>query len=180
MERLLLRQWRDEDLEPFSVMNADPEVMRHFPACLSREQSAESMERQRCAIAEQGWGFWVVEVDGQFAGITGLKLATFPAPFTPCTEIGWRFRREFWGRGLAFRAATEALTFGFESLKLREILAFTAVANARSRRLMERLGFRRSPAEDFDHPLVPEGNAARRHVLYRLAQGPVRPSCNPA
>ena len=86
----------------------------------------------------------------------------------PCTEIGWRFRREFWGRGLAFRAACEALRFGFESLKLAEIVTFTAATNDRSRRLMERLEFERDASGDFDHPSIPEGHVLRRHVLYRI------------
>jgi RimJ/RimL family protein N-acetyltransferase len=167
-ERLLLRQWRDNDLEPYAAMNADPEVMRHFPALLTRAESAASMKRLRRAIDERGWGLWVVEVDGKFAGFTGLNPTTFVAPFTPCVEVAWRLYREFWGRSLAYRAATQAIQFGFASLKLPELVSFTAVGNERSRRLMERLGFNHDPTQDFDHPLVPEGHALRRHVLYRM------------
>ena len=168
LEQLILRQWRDSDLEPYAAMNADLEVMRHFPALLTKEESAASLERQRSLINERGWGCWAVEVDGVFAGFTGLNVPSFTAHFTPCTEIGWRFRREFWGRGLACRAAREALRFGFESLKLAEIVAFTAATNVRSRRLMERLGFERDAGGDFDHPSMPEGHVLRRHVLYRI------------
>src|SRR6185436_18159408 len=168
MEKLTLRQWRDSDLEPYAEMNADPEVMRHFPALLSHEESKTSLEKQRRAINERGWGLWVVEVDGVFAGFTGLNPPNFTAYFTPCIEVGWRFRREFWGRSLAYRAACEVLTFGFVALKLEEIVSFTATSNVRSQRLMERLGFRHDQAGDFEHPLLPEGHALRRHVLYRL------------
>ena len=168
LEHLILRQWRDSDLEPYAAMNADPEVMRHFPALLTKEETAASLERQRRAIDERGWGLWAVEVDGVFAGFTGLNVPSFSAHFTPCTEIGWRFRREFWGRGLACRAAREALRFGFESLKLAEIVAFTAAINDRSRRLMERLRFERDAGGDFDHPSIPQGHVLRRHVLYRI------------
>ena len=168
LEHFILRQWRDTDLEPYAAMNADPEVMRHFPALLTKEETAASLERQRRAIEERGWGFWAVEVDGVFAGFTGLNVPSFAAHFMPCTEIGWRFRREFWGRGLAFRAACEALRFGFESLKLSEIVAFTAATNDRSRRLMKRLKFERAAGGDFDHPSIPEGHVLRRHVLYRI------------
>src|SRR5262245_57677279 len=121
MEQIVLRQWKDSDLEPFTAMNADPEVMRHFPALLTRTEAATAMERMRRAIDARGWGLWAVEVDGAFAGFTGLNVPNFTAPFMPCTEIGWRFRREFWGRGLAYRAALGALCFGFDSLKLPEI-----------------------------------------------------------
>jgi len=171
LEQLMLRQWKDSDLEPYAAMNADPEVMRHFPALLTKEESAASLERLRRAIDERGWGLWVVEIDAAFAGFTGLNVPAFTAHFTPCTEIGWRLRREFWGRGLAYRAAREALRFGFESLNLSEIVSFTAATNLRSQRLMERLGFDRDANGDFDHPNIPEGHVLRRHVLYRLACG---------
>lgn len=168
MEHLILRQWKDSDLEPYAAMNANAEVMRYFPALLTKEETAASLKRQRRAIDEHGWGLWAVEVDGVFAGFTGLNAPSFTAHFTPCTEIGWRFRREFWGRGLACRAAREALRFGFESLKLAEIVAFTSATNVRSRRLMERLAFERDAGGDFDHPSIPEGHALRCHVLYRI------------
>jgi RimJ/RimL family protein N-acetyltransferase len=180
MEQLILRQWRDSDLEPYAAMNADPEVMRYFPALMSKSESAASLERLRRSIDERGWGLWAVEIEGAFAGFTGLNSPNFSAPFMPCVEIGWRFRREFWGRGLAFRAAVEALRFGFESLKLAEIVAFAATTNARSRRLMERLGFRRDIAGDFDHPSIPEGHNLRRHVLYRIGPDAGKPARHPA
>ena len=167
MEILALRQWIDSDLAPYSAMNADPVVMRYFPALFTTAESLASFERMRRAIDERGWGLWAVEVDGGFAGFTGLNIPTFTAPFTPCTEIGWRFRQEFWGRGLATRAAQQVLRFGFETLQLQEIVAFTTASNDRSRKLMERLGFARDADGDFDHPAIPEGHILRRHVLYR-------------
>ena len=86
----------------------------------------------------------------------------------PCTEIGWRLRPEFWGRRLAYRAALQALQFGFQTLKLREIVSFTAAINLRSRKLMERLNFQRDLAGDFEHPSILVGHPIRPHVLYRL------------
>ena len=168
MEKLILRQWQDSDLAPYSAMNADREVMRYFPTLLSPAQSAASLERLRCGIAERGWGLWAVEVDGVFAGFTGLNVPSFSAHFTPCTEIGWRFRKEFWGRGLACRAARVALKFGFTTLRLPEIVSFTARTNLRSRKLMERLGFQHDAVGDFEHPAILEGHPLRPHVLYRL------------
>ncbi|HVU23908.1 MAG TPA: GNAT family N-acetyltransferase [Opitutus sp.] len=163
----ILRQWRDEDLAPYAAMNADPEVMRHFPAALSFERSRESFERLRAGIAQRGWGLWAVEIGGAFAGFTGIAEPRFTAPFTPCVEIGWRFRREYWGRGLAFVAARLAERYAFETLRLRELVSFTAAGNDRSRRLMERLGFTRDPREDFLHPQLPADSPLRLHVLYR-------------
>jgi RimJ/RimL family protein N-acetyltransferase len=167
MECVSLRQWRDSDLAPFAAMTSDPEVMRYFPAPLSREQSEAFVVRQRALIQERGWGLWALDVNGDFAGFVGLAVPQFEASFTPCVEVGWRLRRECWGRSLAYRGALLALEYGFGKLKLPEIVSFTAVQNLRSRRLMERLEFVHDEAGDFDHPALPEGHALRRHVLYR-------------
>src|ERR1022692_355852 len=135
---ILLRQWRDDDVEPYAEMNADPEVMRFFPKPLTKKESKESLDRLRSRIDQRGWGLWVVEVNSAFAGYTGLAEPTFSAHFTPCVEIGWRLRREYWGRGIAYAAALTAQTFAFERLMLPELVSFTSAINTRSRRLMER------------------------------------------
>jgi RimJ/RimL family protein N-acetyltransferase len=172
MEQVTLRQWRDSDLEPYAEMNVDPEVMRYFPSLLSREQSEASLARQWALIEQRGWGLWALEVDGAFAGFVGLAIPGFETPFMPCVEVGWRLRREFWGRGLAYRGALQALDYGFNILRLPEIVSFIATANVPSRRLMERLGFIHDAASDFEHPSIPEGHELRRHVLYRKKASP--------
>ena len=171
----MLRQWRDDDLEPYAEMNADPEVMRFFPEPLTREESKGALDRHRSLIDKRGWGLWAVEVDGAFAGYTGLAVPAFAAHFTPCVEIGWRLRREFWGRGIAYAAALAAQSFAFESLKLPELVSFTAAINTRSRRLMERLGFSRREEEDFLHPSLAPDSPLRLHVLYRKPNQPTGP-----
>ena len=128
-----LRQWKDSDLEPYAEMNADPEVMRFFPRPLTKEESSDFFKRARADIDRRGWGLWVVEVDGAFAGFTGLAEPRFVAHFTPCVEIGWRLRREYWGRGIAYEAALLAESFAFGNLKLPELVSFTTVVNLRSR-----------------------------------------------
>ncbi len=162
-----LRQWRDSDLEPYAAMNRDPEVMRYFPSPWSREQSEVSLHRQRALIDERGWGLWALEVAGEFAGFVGLSIPSFQASFMPCVEIGWRLRREYWGRGIAYRGALQALEYGFTILMLPEIASFTAAVNDRSRRLMERLGLVHDATSDFHHPSIPDGHELRPHVLYR-------------
>jgi RimJ/RimL family protein N-acetyltransferase len=164
---ILLRQWRDEDIDSFAEMNADPEVMRFLPKPLTRAEAEDFMARLRARIDERGWGLWAVEVDGNCAGFTGLAVPTFSAHFTPCVEIGWRFRREHWGRSIAYSAALAAQAFAFDSLKLPELVSFTTAGNARSRRLMERLGFRRKAADDFLHPSLAADSPLLPHVLYR-------------
>ena len=105
-----------------------------------------------------------------FAGFIGLSVPRFQAHFTPCVEIGWRLAAEHWGHGYATEGARAVLDFGFEALGLEEIVSFTAEGNARSRRVMEKIGMTRNPADDFDHPSLPEGHPLRRHVLYRIVR----------
>jgi RimJ/RimL family protein N-acetyltransferase len=169
-ERLRLRGWRQADRGPFAALNADPEVMRHFPAPLSAAASDRLVDAFVEGWEQHGHGLWAVErsADGAFLGFTGLSRPSFEAPFTPAVEVGWRFALEAWGHGYATEAARAAVAFGFERVGLDEIVSFTAPANERSRRVMERLGMTRDPADDFDHPRLPAGHPLRRHVLYRL------------
>jgi ribosomal-protein-alanine N-acetyltransferase len=166
--RVVLRRWHAEDAEPFAALNCDPVAMEYFPAPLSRADSDALIERAQAALESRGWGWWCLEIDEVCAGFVGLNEPTFEADFTPCVEIGWRMAPRFWGRGYASEGARLALDFGFERLRLQEIVSFTATENWRSRRVMERLGMRRNAAEDFDHPRIEAGHPLRRHVLYRL------------
>jgi RimJ/RimL family protein N-acetyltransferase len=169
-ERLLLRPWRDDDLDAFAIMNADPRVMEFFPNVYSRDQCKEGIARIRAHFAMHGFGWWAVELrrDASCIGMVGLAIPSFQAHFTPCVEIGWRLLAEHWGNGLATEAARAALAFGFEQLDLSEIVSFTTTNNLRSRKVMERLGMQRDQADDFMHPSLPDGHPLRPHVLYRL------------
>jgi ribosomal-protein-alanine N-acetyltransferase len=171
-DRLVLREWREADLEPFAALNADPRVVEFLPQALRREESDALVERIGRHWAEDGVGQWAVErrEDGAFIGFTGLALQAFEAPFTPVVEVGWRLAAEAWGHGYATEAARAALRFGFVTRSLDEIVSFTVPANIRSRAVMERIGMTRDPADDFDHPRLPVGSPLRRHVLYRLSR----------
>jgi ribosomal-protein-alanine N-acetyltransferase len=146
--------------------------MEHFPAVLSRAESDAFVDRITAGFAKRGWGLWAVEIDatGTFAGFVGLNPATFGAPFTPANEIGWRLARAYWNQGVATEAAQAVLDYGFGVLGLDEVVSFTATANHSSQRVMQKLGMHHDPADDFDHPQLPEGHRLRRHVLYRLAR----------
>jgi RimJ/RimL family protein N-acetyltransferase len=169
-ERLLMRPWRDDDREPFAAMNADPVVMEHFPAPLTREESDAFVDRIEAHFADHGYGLWVID-DGGFCGFTGLNWATFDAPFNPSLEVGWRLAHHAWGKGYATEAAGAAMQRGFQEVE--RITSFTALSNARSYRVMERIGMRREL--EFDHPRVPEGHPIRPHVLYVADRSSWRP-----
>ena len=161
---------------PFAELNADAEVMWHFPAPLSRAESDALVDRIVADFERCGWGLWALEeqATGSFLGFTGLAPVRFQAPFTPATEVGWRLRRDAWGCGFASEAARAALAFAFahDGLALEDVVSFTACANERSRAVMRRLGMSRDPAGDFDHPALPAGHPLRRHVLYRARPDP--------
>jgi RimJ/RimL family protein N-acetyltransferase len=170
-ERLLLRQWRDSDREPFAELNADPETMRYFVSTQTRRESDGNVDRWSADIDERGWGLWAVEVVdvAPFVGFVGLNVPGF---WPDVVEIGWRLRREHWGNGYATEAAREALRFGFEELGLEEIVSFTTVSNTPSRRVMERIGMEHDASRDFDHPAIPDGHPLKRHVLYAISSPP--------
>jgi RimJ/RimL family protein N-acetyltransferase len=171
--RLILRRWREDDRAPFAAMNADSRVMEHFPAMLTREESDAMIDRIEAGFGKHGFGLWAVEVraTGAFAGFVGLNVPTFTTHFTPCVEIGWRLAFEQWGFGYAREAAATALHAGFKEFCLQEIVSFTVPANTRSIRVMEAIGMTHDPADDFDHPRLPEGHRLQRHVLYRAHPG---------
>jgi RimJ/RimL family protein N-acetyltransferase len=168
-EGLLLRPWREADRDPFYRITSDPRVMEFFYTIPTREQSDALIDRCAAHFEEHGFTFFAAELreSGELAGFIGLAHTPFEAHFTPCVEIGWRLGFEFWNRGLATEGARAALRYGFERLRLDEIVAFTVPGNVRSRRVMEKLGMTYNPADDFDHPGVPDGHPLRRHVLYR-------------
>jgi RimJ/RimL family protein N-acetyltransferase len=166
--RLLLRAWRDADRDPFFAMNSDPAVMQFLPAT-DRAASDTAVDRLVAAQDRDGCCFWAVERhdDRAFLGFCGLM-----APRLPLIEyeIGWRLRREAWGRGFASEAARASLAWGWANLPAPSIVAITVPANRRSRAGMERIGMAHAADADFDHPELPEGDPLRRHVLYRITR----------
>jgi RimJ/RimL family protein N-acetyltransferase len=171
-ERLCPRRWLPDDRAPSAALNADLRVMEHFPGTISREASDALADRIEEHFARHGFGLWAVAILGvvPFAGFIGLAIPRFTARFTPCVEIGWRLAAAHWGHGYASEGARAFLAFGFETLGLDEIVSFIAPANLRARHVMERIGMQHDPADDFDHPGLPEGHPLRRHVLYRCAR----------
>ena len=166
--RLRLRAWRDADLVPFAAMNGDPRVMEWLPSVLDRDASDAAAHRLRDHFEKHGFGKCVVETrDGaDFVGVVGLAWCTFDAPINPSVEVGWRLAASHWGKGYATEAARAALDYGFRELHLERITSFTVPANERSWRVMQRLGMIYTPANDFDHPLLPPDSPLRRHVTY--------------
>ncbi|VAW70874.1 Acetyltransferase, GNAT family [hydrothermal vent metagenome] len=168
-ERLILRQWREDDKNLFAKLNADPKVMQYYPDVLSAEQSNELASKCLDLVAKNGWGFWALETisDNRFIGFTGLNQPDYELPVDSCVEIGWRLSSDVWGHGFATEAAKACLNFAFENLVLDEVYAFSSVANQRSRAVMERLHMINLNT-NFNHPLLAGHDELQEHVLYKI------------
>ncbi|HEY6443294.1 MAG TPA: GNAT family N-acetyltransferase [Candidatus Acidoferrales bacterium] len=171
-ERLDLRAWQKSDREEFARLNSDVRVMEFMPACLSPAQSDLFLDRIKQHFLKYGFGLFAVELrkKRRFIGALGLMVPAFEARFTPCVEIGWRLAADCWGCGLATEGAKAVVHHAFESLRLESLVSFTVPANVRSRRVMEKIGMTRDPADDFKHPNLPDRHPLRPHVLYRLSR----------
>jgi ribosomal-protein-alanine N-acetyltransferase len=155
--------------------------MEFFPATFTRDESDAAVDRIKSGFAQNGWGLWAVDVNDpgfwpegpdsktRFIGFVGLTVPRIETHFTPCVEIGWRLAHHAWGHGFATEAAHKAIEFGFQQLRLPEIVSYTSLLNTRSLRVMQRLKMTNDPRDDFDHPLVPPGHRLVRHALYRLS-----------
>lgn len=168
-ERLLLREWRAEDLPLFIEMNRDKEVMEYFPKVLTPQESEAFYERIREEFREYGYGLYAVECkeSGEFIGYTGFHHANFEADFTPCVEIGWRLMRKAWGKGYATEAAKACLNTKFSDLGFNQVFSFTASINQRSERVMQKAGLQK--IGEFYHPALVLEDPLARHVLYRTS-----------
>ena len=168
--RLILRNWKQNDIEPFAILNSDPRVCEFLPNVLSQEETLTSVIKIQSHFKEHAFGLFAVELISTktFIGFVGLKYFSFDSHFTPSVELAWRLSWENWGQGLATEAAQKVTQYGFETLGLPEILAITAKNNQRSRRVMEKLGMFTNEDENFLHPLLEYSHPLAEHVLYRF------------
>ena len=167
--RLLLRDWKEEDIAPFAAMNSDPIVMRHFPAPLTDEQTLAFYRRITDELAIRGYGLYAVQRkdDAAFLGYVGFHHFDFDVDFAPGIEIGWRLRADCWNRGYATEAASACLEYARRRLPFREVYSFTALCNHPSERVMQKIGMQR--LREFAHPSLSDGHPLQMHMLYHRA-----------
>lgn len=167
-ERLVLRRWRPDDLEPYAAIMADPEVTDWLGGGQTRAEVAAAIQSFEAEFERLGMGALAFErkADRRLVGSGGLRPVRQDIPLAPAVEVAWRLARDAWGCGYATEAARALFADGFARLELDEIVAFTAETNLRSRAVMERLGMTRDPARDFEHPKMPSGHPLRPHVVY--------------
>ena len=142
--RLVLRRWRESDVEPMAAINADPEVMRWIGAGETRdlEQTRSGIDRIEREWDASGYGLFAIEVasTGALAGFTGMTVPYFLPEVMPAVEIAWRLGRPFWGQGIAIEASAAALGFGLVDRGLERIIAVVQIGNDASERIMTKLG----------------------------------------
>ncbi|MCH9763573.1 MAG: GNAT family N-acetyltransferase [Gammaproteobacteria bacterium] len=174
-ERLILRTWCDDDLEPMFRINQDPKVMEYFSALGSKEETQNHINRICKHQDEHGYSLYVVELKSThkmigFIGLLHRIKAEFNVPFNPSIAIGWRLSLKHWGKGFATEGASAVLDYAFCVLGLPEIVSFTVTENKKSRRVMEKIGLTYNPDDDFDHPKAPDDSPLKQHVLYRITK----------
>lgn len=165
--RLGFRNWRADDLEAMAAINADPQVMEFFPGIQDRERTAGFIKRMQQQYEEKGFCYFAADKleDGHFIGFTGLCEQNYPAPFTPCVDIGWRISAKEWNKGYASEAAIRCLQFAFETLQLKTVYAIAPQINTKSQRIMQKAGM--CFQYEFEHPLLQDQERLKCCTLYR-------------
>lgn len=166
--RLILRDWKEDDIPVFARLNSDEKAMEYFLNKLSYRETLDFYSRIKREFETCGYGLYAVErrEDGSFMGYVGLHGITFDIDIAPAVEIGWRLLPDFWNRGYATEAALACLDYAKEQLKLKELYSFTSLPNKRSERVMQKIGMKW--VKEFNHPLVALGHPLCRHVLYKI------------
>jgi len=173
-ERLILRQWRNDDRELFHRINSDDRVMQYFPIRRSRAQSDALMDEFRQMVAKLGYGFAAVEIaeTGECAGFAGIMPAELVSVVpSGSVEIGWRLAAEFWGKGYATEAAKAWLRFGFVEADLDTIMSYAVAANTPSIAVMRRIGMMPGNPRTFRNPNIGEDQPDLQNcVLYNVTR----------
>ena len=166
--RLGFRTWTSNDIEEMCLLNSDIDVMKFFPSLPSKKQTLDFISRMQDQFSEKGFCYFPVDdlKTNRFIGFIGLSTQNFKSNFTPCVDIGWRLKKEYWGKGLATEGAKECLEFAKNNLKLQSIYAMASKINLRSVMVMEKIGM--SHIKDFDHPKLINTPELKKCVLYKI------------
>jgi RimJ/RimL family protein N-acetyltransferase len=169
-KRLILRDWRKTDIEPFHAICSDPIVMATLGPLMTREQVTALVERMQRVRHELGHCFWAMErkEDQQLIGWCGLIRGDVDTPVVGKIEAGWRMMPSAWGKGFVTEAAIASVQWAFDTQPDDAVWAITTTENRASRAVMERLGMVHMPELDFDHPKVAKDSTLLKHVTYRI------------
>ncbi|MDX5340832.1 MAG: GNAT family N-acetyltransferase [Cyclobacteriaceae bacterium] len=165
--RLGFRTWQSFDLEDFSLINADPEVMRFFQKTYSKEDTQAMMERMQRMYEDREYCYFAVDhlESKELIGTIGLGWKTFEADFTPCVDIGWRIGKKWWNQGLSSEGARACLEFAKQK-EIPEVVSMASVGNLASIEVMKKIGMRYW--KNFEHPDLKDFPEISACALYRI------------
>ena len=167
-ERLGFRNWTSKDLTEFSALNADVDVMEHFPHPLTQNETSQFISRLQGHYEKNGYTYFATEVlkTGDFIGFIGFAFQDYKTKFTPATDIGWRLKKSAWGKGFATEGAKRCLLYGFQKLKLNKIISTCSKGNSKSEHVMKKIGMKK--AGSFKHPKLKEYPTYEDCIVYEI------------
>lgn len=166
--RLGFRTWQKFDLEHFSPINADPEVMRFFAKTFTQEDTLAFMNRMNKMNEEKGYCYFAVDLleTKELIGAIGLGWKTFESDFTPCVDIGWRIGKKWWNKGLATEGAQACLGFARQK-GISQVVAMASVGNLASIQIMKKVGM--EFWKEFDFPDLADRPDIQSCALYHIS-----------
>ncbi|MGG8496841.1 GNAT family N-acetyltransferase [Tenacibaculum sp. TC6] len=169
-DRLGFRNWQSSDLENLYLLNANKKVMRYFPSTQTKEDCEAFIQRMQLQYKKNRYCYFAVELKEteEFIGFIGLSEQTYAVDFNPSTDIGWRILPEHWKKGYAVEGAKQCLTYAFNTLSLKQIVAIAPVINKPSIAVMEKLGMLK--IKDFEHPLLQKFPEILKCSLYAISK----------
>ena len=167
-KRLGFRNWRKDDISEFSGINADLEVMEHFPKPLTRQETKEFIERLQNHYDKNGYNYFATEVleTGELIGFIGLAYQTYEAEFNPATDIGWRLKKSAWGKGYATEGARRCLEFAFTDLEIKRVISTCTSNNSKSENVMKKIGMIKKG--EFNHPKLKDYPEYEKCIWYEI------------
>jgi len=167
-ERLGLRNWTNDDLEEFVKLNADEEVMENFPNTLSEIEVEELIGQLRNHFAKNGFTYYAAEIleTKEFIGMIGLAFQEYQTKFTPAIDIGWRLKRNAWGKGYATEGAKRCLEYAFNELDINKVISVCTIKNKKSENVMKKIGMTKKG--EFNHPELMNYPEYAKHFCYEI------------
>lgn len=166
--RLGFRNWLTADLSAFAALNADVDVMEHFPKPLTEKETAHFIQRLQKHFDQYGYNYFATEIleTGELIGFIGLAHQTYESEFTPATDIGWRLKKTAWGNGYATEGAKRCMAYAFNKIKLTQLFATCTLKNKRSENVMQKIGMTKMGY--FNHPNLKAHPAYEKCVWYQI------------
>jgi len=167
-DRLGFRNWNKSDLTEFAKINADLEVMKHFPKPLTEIETAAFIDRLKNHYIKHGFNYFATEIleSGELIGFIGLAFQDYKTDFTPAVDIGWRLKKGVWEKGYATEGAKKCLELAFNELNLEKIISTCTEKNSKSENVMKKIGMEKMGV--FKHPKLKEYPEYEKCICYGI------------